>query len=64
MAGPTRNNVAQQQPKAVVATPSYNANQAYAPQTAYQQNPQANTQPKRKCQPNTNQRDLYLTPRT
>lgn len=48
MAGPTRNNVPQQQPKPVVAAASYNANQTYAPQTAYQQNPQANAQPKRK----------------
>lgn len=47
VAGPTRNNVQQQQPKAVVATAPYNANQTYAPQTAYQQNAQANTQPKR-----------------
>ncbi|XP_055316547.1 zinc finger RNA-binding protein isoform X2 [Sitodiplosis mosellana] len=46
VAGPTRNNVPQQQPKAVVAPASYNTNQTYAPQTAYQQNPQANAQPK------------------
>ncbi|XP_031621763.1 zinc finger RNA-binding protein isoform X2 [Contarinia nasturtii] len=46
VAGPTRNNVPQQQAKPVVATTPYNANQAYAPQTAYQQNPQANAQPK------------------
>lgn len=50
VAGPTRNNVQQQQQQAkpVVAAAPYNANQAYAPQTAYQQNPQANAQPKRK----------------
>lgn len=53
VAGPTRNNVPQQQPqqqqqqaKTVVPATSYNANQAYAPQTAYQQNPQQNA-PKR-----------------
>lgn len=51
VAGPTRNNVPQQQPKVVTAA-SYNANQTYAPQTAYQQNPQANAQPKRKCTSN------------
>lgn len=48
VAGPTRNNVPQQQPKTVVAAAPYNANQTYAPQTTYQQNPQANAQPKRK----------------
>lgn len=51
VAGPTRNNVPQQQVKPVVATAPYNANQTYAPpQTTYQQaNPQANAQPKRKA---------------
>lgn len=48
VAGPTRNNVPQQQAKAVVASAPYNANQAYPAQAAYQQNPQANAQPKRK----------------
>lgn len=52
MAGPTRNNVQQQQAKTVVATAPYNANQTYAPQTAYQQNAQANTQPKRQLKSN------------
>lgn len=47
VAGPTRNNVPQQQPKAVVASAPYNANQTYPAQTAYQQNSQANAQPKR-----------------
>lgn len=50
VAGPTRNNVPQQQAKPVVATAPYNANQTYAPQATYQQaNPQANAQPKRKA---------------
>lgn len=48
VAGPTRNNVPQQQAKNVVAPTPYNTNQTYATQTAYQQNPQANAQPKRK----------------
>lgn len=47
VAGPTRNNVPQQQAKAVVAPAPYNANQAYPAQQTYQQNPQANAQPKR-----------------
>lgn len=47
VAGPTRNNVPQQQAKAVVASAPYNANQTYPAQTTYQQNPQANAQPKR-----------------
>lgn len=48
VAGPTRNVQPQQQqqqqpPKTVVPTAPYNANQAYAPQQAYQQNaPQQN----------------------
>lgn len=48
VAGPTRNVPQQQQAKTVVAATPYNANQTYAPQTAYQQNPQTNAQPKRK----------------
>lgn len=46
VAGPTRNNV-QQQAKAAVATATYNTNQAYAPQSTYPPNTQANAAPKR-----------------
>lgn len=52
VAGPTRNNVPQQQAKAVVASAPYNANQTYPAQTTYQQNPQANAQPKRMFEKN------------
>lgn len=45
VAGPTRNNV---QAKTTVAAASYNTNQAYAPQTSYPPNTQANANPKRK----------------
>lgn len=45
VAGPTRNAVQQQAKAAVAAT--YNTNQAYAPQTTYPPNTQANAAPKR-----------------
>lgn len=48
VAGPTRNNVQQQQAKAAVAAATYQSGQTYAPQTTYSQNPQANAAPKRK----------------
>lgn len=45
IAGPTRNNVSQQ-PKAVVATATYNSNQAYQAPPAYPQNTQQTAAPK------------------
>lgn len=49
VAGPTRNNVQQQQAaKAAVAAATYNANQTYTPPQTYQQNAQTNVTPKRK----------------
>lgn len=49
VAGPTRNNIPQQQAKASVAPATYNANQtAYPPQTAYQQSAQPAAAPKGK----------------
>lgn len=48
VAGPTRNNVQQQQAKAAVAAATYNANQTYTAPPTYQQNAQTNVTPKRK----------------
>lgn len=48
VAGPTRNNIQPQQPKAPVPTASYNTNQGYTSQPAYTQNAQGNTTVKRK----------------
>lgn len=51
VAGPTRNNIPQQQPKAAVATATYNTNQAYQAQAAYSQNAQQTAAPKGECSP-------------
>lgn len=48
VAGPTRNNVQQQQAKVAVAAAPYNANQTYTAPPTYQQNAQTNVTPKRK----------------
>lgn len=52
VAGPTRNNIQPQQPKAAVPTATYNTNQGYTSQPAYTQNAQGNAAAKRKCETN------------